>query len=58
MDGTDEACCSAFFVKAECETEAFFFFFLILYPTKRSQQEHCTCDGKAADVGSDSVTTC
>ena len=27
MDGTDEACCSAFFVKAECETEAFFFFF-------------------------------
>lgn len=36
----------------------FFFFFLILYPTKRSQQEHCTCDGKAADVGSDSVTTC
>ena len=34
------------------------FFFLILHPTKRSQQEHCTCDGKAADVGSDSVTTC
>lgn len=44
--------------KRSVKLRLFFFFFLILHPTKRSQQEHCTCDGKAADVGSDSVTTC